>query len=127
MEMHRGVIKDLKKGKLVMIEGEPCRVVGVQISKPGKHGSAKARVDAISLFSGSKKTLLKPADADIEIPIIERKTAQIIALMGDKIQLMDLQTYETFELEKPDMEGLEPGKEVEVQEVMGAKTIVRVK
>ncbi|MEM7827910.1 MAG: translation initiation factor IF-5A, partial [Candidatus Aenigmatarchaeota archaeon] len=37
-------VKDLNEGNYVMADGEPCRVVSITISKPGKHGSTKARI-----------------------------------------------------------------------------------
>ena len=128
-EVNQGTVKDLKEGRFVVIDGEPCRVVSIEISKTGKHGAHKARVEAISLFTGSKKTLMKPADATIEIPIIEKKAAQVVAIMGDRLQLMDLNTFEVFELECPDeYKGkIAQGQEIEVQDVMGKKLIVRVK
>jgi translation initiation factor 5A len=128
-EVNQGTVKDLKEGRFVVIDGEPCRVVSIEISKTGKHGAHKARVEAISLFTGSKKTLMKPADATIEIPIIEKKAAQVVAIMGDRLQLMDLNTFEVFELECPDeYKGkIAQGQEIEVQDVMGKKIIVRVK
>src|SRR3989344_5905427 len=58
-----GSMKDLKVGKYVLIDDEPCRVVGVESSAPGKHGAAKMRVSAMSIFSGNRKTLMKPSDA----------------------------------------------------------------
>ena len=69
-EIQFAIVKDLKAGKLVIIDGEPCKVVGIDLAKTGKHGSSKARVEAMSLFTGNKKTLLKPGDATCEIPII---------------------------------------------------------
>lgn len=41
-----GELGSLKPGNLVIIDGEPCKVVSIEKSKPGKHGSAKARVVA---------------------------------------------------------------------------------
>ena len=98
MSIRMGQVKDLKTGRYVLIDGVPCRVVEIQKSKPGKHGAAKARVTAIGIFDGSKKQLLKPVDANIEVPEVERKMAQVVADMGSTIQLMDMQTYETFEI-----------------------------
>ncbi|MCD6522968.1 MAG: translation initiation factor IF-5A [Candidatus Diapherotrites archaeon] len=122
-----GQVKDLKKGRYVIIDGTPCRVVDVQISKPGKHGAAKARVTAISLVGEQKKTLMKPVDANCEIPIVDKRKGQVIADMGSKIQIMDLETYETFEIDKPSDISLEAGQEVEYMEVMGMKLITRGK
>ena len=128
-EVNLAQVKDLKEGKYVVIDGEPCRIVSIQKSKPGKHGAAKARVEGISLFSGNKKTLMKGVDASCEIPVIVRKTAQVVANLGNnRLQLMDLSTYETYELEvEPQYAELESGKEVELQDVMGKKMITRVK
>ena len=128
-QVNQGIVKDLKEGRFVVIDGEPCKIVSIDISKTGKHGAHKARVEAISLFTGTKKTLMKPGDATIEIPIIEKKNAQVVSIMGDRLQLMDLATYEVFEIECPDeFKGkIAQGQELEVQDVMGKKMIVRVK
>ena len=123
-----GQMNDLKIGKYVIIEDIPCKVVGMDKSKPGKHGAAKMRVEAIGLFSGTKHTLMKPSDADVEIPIVERRRAQIVSLSGTTAQLMDLENYETFEVEVPqDMRSdVEAGKEIQYMLVMGKKLLLRV-
>lgn len=129
-EVNLAQVKDLKTGKFVVIDGEPCRVVSIEKSKTGKHGAMKARVEALSLFTGSKKTLLKPVDASCEIPIIKRRAAQAIAKIGEnKYQFMDLETYEIYEMEVEEefLDKLEAGKEVEIQEVMGKRMLMRVK
>ena len=127
--VNQGIVNDLKEGRFVVIDGEPCRVVSIDISKTGKHGAHKARVEAMSLFTGTKKTLMKPVDATIEIPIIEKKSAQVVSIMGNRLQLMDLDSYEVFEMECPAefADKISQGAELEVQDVMGKKMIVRVK
>jgi translation initiation factor 5A len=129
-EITVGTVKDLKEGRFVVIDGEPCKVVNIEVSKPGKHGGAKARVDAISLFTGSRKTIMKPVDAAIEVPLIEKKAAQIVADLGNgRVQLMDLQTFENFELEVPEewRSKIAAGAECEVQDVLGKKMLMRIK
>ena len=123
-----GSMKDLKVGKYVLIDDEPCRVVGVESSAPGKHGAAKMRVSAMSIFSGNRKTLMKPSDADCEIPIIERKKGQIISLVGDVAQIMDSETFETFESTIPEelKADMEAGKEVDYVVAMGRKLLTRI-
>lgn len=95
-------IKTLKEGKFVIIDDEPCTIVSVQHSKPGKHGAAKARIDAIGLFDGQKRSIVNPVDAKIYVPIVERKTAQVLSIAGNNAQLMDSSSYETFELTIPE-------------------------
>ena len=122
-------IGEVKTGNYILIDNEPCRVVEITKAKPGKHGSAKAHVVAIGLFSGNKKTLTAPVDQRVEMPMIDKRVAQVIADLGNSYQLMDLETFDTFEVEKPsDMElqaKIQPGKDVEYWEVMGKKLLVR--
>ncbi len=69
----------MKEGSYIMIDGEPCKVVEVEKSKTGKHGSAKVRIVGIGVFDNVKRTLIVPADAQVEVPIIEKFVAQVVA------------------------------------------------
>ena len=124
-------VKSLKVGRFVVIDGEPCKVTSMQIAKTGKHGHAKARVEGVGILDGQKRTLVAPVDAKVDLPITEKKSAQIIAFMGDQVQLMDLEDYSTFELPKPkddEIEGtLVEGANVEIIDVMGRKKMTRVR
>jgi len=121
----------LKPGSFVVIDGEPCKVVEVEKSKPGKHGSAKARIVALGLFDNVKRSLIAPTDSKVEVPIVVKKNAQVIAVLQNSVQLMDLDTYEVYEVPLPTEEELKnrigPGVEVEVWEVMGRRKLMRVK
>lgn len=119
---------DLKVGKYVIIDDHPCRIVGMDKSKPGKHGAAKISVVAMSLFDNSKHSLMKSSGADCEVPIVERKRAQIISSTSDSAQLMDSETYETFEVSVPEemRPELEAGKEIQYMDVMGRRMLLRV-
>ncbi len=124
-------IKALKPGRFVLIDGEPCRVLNVTTSVAGKHGSAKARLEAMGIFDGKRRSIVKPADEEIEVPIIEKRGAQVIAILGDHVQLMDLETYETFEVPMPEDESLKErikeGAEVIYWDIVGRKMIVQTK
>ena len=119
--------KDLKVGKYVLIEGAPCRVVSIDKSKPGKHGSAKLRIVATDIFTGQKKNLLTNTGADVEVPIIERKNAQVLSVSGNSAQIMDPQTYETIDIAIPsELQGqVNAGDEVEMMVAMGKRVILR--
>jgi translation initiation factor 5A len=123
------VAKELKIGKYVLIDDIPCKVVEIESSKPGKHGSAKMRITAIGVFEGQKKTLLSPGDADVDVPIIERRNVQIMSVSGNNAQVMDQQTYEVYDMEIPaDLQSqAAAGKEAEVLEAMGRKKMERIK
>jgi translation initiation factor 5A len=113
------------------VDGEPCKIVEYEKSKPGKHGAAKARIVAISVTTGTKKNLIAPVDARVEVPMIEKKTGQVIALMGSNVQVMDMESFETFETPLPDEEDLKskitPGVEIEYWQMLGQNKIMRTK
>jgi translation initiation factor 5A len=118
-------IKTLKEGKFVIIDDEPCTIVSVQHSKPGKHGAAKARVDAIGLFDGQKRSIVNPVDAKIYVPLVERKSAQVLSIAGNVAQVMDTTDYSTFELPIPEelMNKVKQGEEIQYISAMGKMKI----
>ncbi|MCQ5377207.1 MAG: translation initiation factor IF-5A, partial [Candidatus Methanomethylicia archaeon] len=124
-------IGSLKEGSFVVIDGIPCRVVSMEKSKTGKHGSAKGRVVAVGIFDGIKRNIVAPADQRVDVPLVEKRTAQVISVTPDMVQLMDLENYETFEVKKPKDEEilakLASGAEVEYWDILNEKHIMRVK
>lgn len=120
----------LKVGSFVVIDGEPCRVVQVERSKTGKHGSAKVRIVAVGLFDGVKRTMVAPSGSKVEAPTVRKFVGQVLAITGGTVQVMSLEDYSTFEVampEDPDLRSkLEPGMEVEIWEIMGRYKINRI-
>ncbi len=122
-------VRELKVGRYVLIDEEPCKIQSISTSKPGKHGEAKARIDAVGIFDEQKRSVVHPVKHKVGVPIIDKRSVQILALMGsDVVQLMDMETYETFEMPIPeDLKGqLEPGKEILYLQAMGKRKITRV-
>lgn len=121
--------KELKVGKYLLVDDIPCRIVNIESSKPGKHGSAKMRITAIGIFTNQKKTVLTPGDADVEVPIIDRKTVQIMSVSGNNAQVMDQKTYEIYDMEIPEelLADAAAGKEADVLEAMGMRKMERIK
>jgi translation initiation factor 5A len=120
----------LKVGSYIVIDGEPCRIVSYDHSKPGKHGSAKARVAAISVFDGSKHTLVSPVSASVEVPLIDKRNGQVISISGKVLQIMDLETFEVFEtsaIEQEIIDKVRQGGEVEYWRVLERIKVARVK
>jgi translation initiation factor 5A len=91
-------VRELKEGRYMIIDEEPCKILSITTSKPGKHGEAKARIDAVGLFDQKTRSVVHPVKHKIGVPIIDKRTAQILAIHGDVVQLMDMTTYENFEL-----------------------------
>jgi translation initiation factor 5A len=120
----------LKVGSYIVIDGEACRIVSYDHSKPGKHGSAKARVAAMGVFDGSRHSLVAPVSANVEVPLIDKRSGQLISVAGQVMQIMDLETFEVFETSAVDDEirdKLNQGGEVEYWKVLERIKIVRVK
>lgn len=126
MSKEIGTIRDLKEGKYVIIEDAVCKVTKMTKSKPGKHGSMKARIEAQGVFDGQKRNMMGPVDQKIEIPMINKETAQVVSVVGDTAQLMSMSTYETFEIDLPDdFKDVSPGDEVMYMEALGNRKLIR--
>ena len=131
MSIKKSEAKSLKPGSYFIIDGEPCRVISMDKSKPGKHGSAKANIVAVGFFDNRKRNVIMPADRMVDVPLIDKTSATVIADMGETYSLMDSETFETYEVLKPADEEvaakIELNVAVEVWHVMDTKIIVRVK
>jgi translation initiation factor 5A len=120
----------LKVGSYIIIDNEPCRIVSYDHSKPGKHGSAKARVAAMGVFDGSRHSLVSPVSANVEVPLINKRSGQVISISGQTLQIMDLETFQVFEtsaVEEEIKNKIRQGGEVEYWQVLERVKIVRVK
>jgi len=129
--MMRKMIKvgKLKEGSFIIIDGEPCYVNNFLTSPPGKHGGGNAKITATGLFDSQKHHIIQPTSAKIEVPIIERGIAEVLAIVANNAQLMDLTTYETFELPiSVNLRGdVHEGGMVEYIQALGRKKIELVK
>jgi len=128
-EKTTAVIKNLKPGNFVIIDDHPCKVEKVSTTTSGKHGAAKTRIEAVDIFDRTKRSIVKPADATVEVPIIVKKKAQVLAVTGNTAHLMDLENYSELELEIPEerKEEIVVGAEVEYYEVLDVKTLEKIK
>jgi translation initiation factor 5A len=114
-------VKELKEGKYVIVDDEACVIKSISKSKPGKHGSAKARIDVIGLFDNQKRSIVGPVSDKIYVPVVERKNAQVLSVAGDIAQLMDMGDFTTFEMKIPDeyKERIVEGEEVSYLTALG--------
>lgn len=122
-------VKTLKVGKYVVLDGEASKITSLTTSSPGKHGAAKARLEAVGIFDNQKRSIVKPVDTKIDIPIIDKRVGQVLALMGPNVQLMDMESYETLELPIPEdlKDQLTEGAEVDYILALGNMKIMRIK
>ncbi|WP_336336849.1 translation initiation factor IF-5A [Haloarcula brevis] len=118
-------VRELDEGSYVMIEDTPCKINSYSTAKPGKHGSAKARIDAKGVFDEKKRSLSQPVDAKVWVPIINRKQGQVVSTDGNDAQVMDLDTYDTFTMRVPEDIDLQPDDEIEYLQYEEQRKITR--
>jgi len=117
-------VRELQEGNYVMINDVPSKITSYSTSKPGKHGSAKARVEGTGVFDGQKRNFTQPVDAKIWVPIVNRKQGQVVSVSGDDMQVMDLETYETITMRIPEDLDPDPDDEIEYLEFEGQRKVV---
>ncbi|WP_457741650.1 translation initiation factor IF-5A [Thermococcus sp.] len=126
-------VSKLKPGRYIIIDGEPCRIVNITVSSPGKHGSAKARIEAVGIFDGKVRSIVKPTSAEVDVPIIDKRVGQVIAITPDTVQIMDMETYELYDVpfeggvDEEVRDQLREGITVEYWETLGRIQIKRIR
>ncbi|WP_299237251.1 translation initiation factor IF-5A [Natronomonas sp.] len=124
MPKQQSEVRDLQEGNYVMIDDVPSKITAYSTSKPGKHGSAKARVEGTGVFDGQKRNFTQPVDAKIWVPIVNRKQGQVVSVSGKDMQVMDLETYETITMRIPEDLDPESDDEIEYLEFEGQRKVV---
>ena len=100
-EVKKASAGSMKPGSYIVMNGAACRVADIQISRPGKHGHAKARITAVGMIDGKKRVEVMPGHDHVDVPIIGKKTAQVLSVSGDTANVMDAETFETFDMKIP--------------------------
>ena len=128
-EKKSAVVGTLTRGSYVIVDGIASRVTGTQTSRPGKHGHAKVRLEAVGLIDGKKRVIVAPGHDHIDVPIIEKKTAQILSISNNTANVMDSETYETFDLKIPEdlKDQVVEGANVLYWEILDTKVMKQVK
>ena len=119
---------EMRVGTFLIIDGIAHQVKKMDISKTGKHGHAKVRFEAISAFTGKKKVMVIPGHDKFEVPMINKKAAQVLSVSGTTASIMDSESFENFDLEIPeDLQGqVSDGSNVEYWDIEGDKILKRV-
>lgn len=121
-------VRELKEGRYMLIDEEPCKIISISTSKPGKHGEAKANIDAVGIFDKKKRSVVFPVKHRVQVPMIDKRKAQVLAVGGNEVQLMDLETFENFSLGIPEefVGQLHSGEEVMYLVAMERRMITKV-
>jgi len=117
---------EAKSGTAIIIDGSPCIVRSNDISKTGKHGHAKCRIEAINIMDGKKKVLVVPGHERMEVPMIDKRKAQVLSV-GDTASVMDNESFETLDVQIDESvkEQVKDGAQVEYWDIEGQKIIKR--
>ena len=119
----------LKQGSSVVFDGIACTIKKVDKGKTGKHGAAKCKIEAIGMINSEKIIKVMPASAKVDVPIIDKKNAQVLSIQGDTANVMDMESYETFDIKIPEeLKGqVVEGCQVLYWNILGEKVIKQVK
>ena len=118
-------IRTLKVWRYVAIDNDAYKILSISKSKPGKHGSAKARLELEDIFTGQKRSHVGTVTDNIQVPVIEKGSAVITFVQGNEVNAMDNKTYETLILPLDSEMNLEAGGEIQWMEAMGRYRITR--
>ena len=118
---------EAKPGANILMDGEVYTVKKNDISKTGKHGAAKCRIEAMHIISGQKKILAVPGHERFEVPMIDKRKGQVLSVGDNKASVMDLESFETLDMDIPEeMSGeVASGATVEYWDIEGRKVIKR--
>ncbi len=122
-------IGTLNKGNYIVIDGVACKVVDTQVSRPGKHGHAKVRLTGVGLLDEKKRVMVAPGHDHVDVPIVEKKNAQVLSIHDNKVNVMDSETFETFDLDIPEelKDEIVDGVTVIYWEILNDRVIKQVK
>ncbi|CBH16959.1 eukaryotic translation initiation factor 5A, putative [Trypanosoma equiperdum] len=74
----------LKKGGYICINGRPCKVIDLSVSKTGKHGHAKVSIVALDIFTGNKMEDQAPSTHNVEVPFVKTATYSVLDIQEDR-------------------------------------------
>ena len=66
-----------------MLKGFPCKVIEYSTAKPGKHGSAKATIVGVDIFTNKKHEDTHTTTATVQIPIVKKLEYEVADLDDD--------------------------------------------
>ena len=118
-------IRTLKVGRYCCVDDKAYKINSISKSKPGKHGSAKARMELVDIFSGSKISHVGSVTDSINVPLIEKGTALVTHVEGSEVHAMNMRDHSMMILPlEEDLEN-EGGKEIMWMEALGLFKIIR--
>lgn len=119
---------EARVGTNIIVDGMPCTVKSIDVSKTGKHGHAKCRIEAVGIITGTKKVFVVPGHERLEVPVVDKRKGQVLSKAEGKVSVMDLENFETIEVPCPDpdvFEELQENGNCEYWDIEGEKIVKR--
>ena len=122
-------VGSLQKGSYIIVDGVACRVTSTATSRPGKHGHAKVNMMAVGLIDEKKRNVVLPGHDQVEVPVIDKRTAQVLSVTGDVANVMDSESYETFDMKVDEefKDQVVEGCQILYWNILGDKVIKQIK
>jgi translation initiation factor 5A len=118
-------IRTLKVGRFCVVDAEAYKILSISKSKPGKHGSAKARLELESIFTRKKISHVGTVTDSINVPMIEKGTAMVTHMEGNEVHAMNMRDHSMMILPMEDSLNIEAGEEIMWMEALGRYKIIR--
>ena len=118
-------IRTLRVGRYCCVEDKAYKINSISTSKPGKHGSAKARIELVDIFTGAKISHVGSVSSTINVPLIEKGTALVTHIEGSEVHAMNQRDYSQMILPLEEDLDIEAGKEIMWMEALGLYKIIR--
>ena len=74
---------EVKKGGYCMLKGFPCKVTEYSTAKPGKHGSAKATIVGVDIFTNKKYEDSGPTSSNMRMPNVTKVEYEVADVNED--------------------------------------------
>ena len=120
--------KDIRVGNYYMHDDAPCKATNIKRSAPGKHGHLKLVIDGLGLIDNKKRVMLCPGEARLQAPIVDKRICQVLSINDNAAQVMDMESYETFDLDIPNnlKKNVSEGSEVKYWVIAGVKVMIEM-
>ena len=118
-------IRTLKVGRYCCVDDKAYKINSISKSKPGKHGSAKARLELVDIFTGQKISHVGSVTDSINVPLIEKGTAMVTHIEGAEVHAMNMRDHSMMILPMEDEMEIDAGKEIMWLEALGLYKIIR--
>ena len=118
-------IRTLKVGRYCCVDDRAYKINSISTSKPGKHGSAKARIELVDIFTGAKISHVGSVSSSINVPLIEKGTALVTHVEGAEVHAMNMRDHSMMILPMEEDMDIEGGKEIMWMEALGLYKIIR--